>query len=368
MKNKGGSRWRTLLSILGVLLVFVFVAAIAPERGVAAQSLGATPRACIVWGCDECGGCGVLDIPSHVPWLPDPIFATVFNLNGGNVDNCLCAIFFWGTLQYIFNCDGNNYCQCCASILDRCDCTYFPNLLLPDPQKENYTFVGWHIRYCPEWSQDCLIDMCPFCNHYANVTLTSEEVRVLNISDILWWFWGGMFFYEGLPSYFPYRGFRYHEFIAQWQPSTTLNLPCATTNLARDILGSVMTASSEASGRPAIRANNGIREGAATQSWSATGIGQEWLMVDFGQVRNFNHIRIFQGGNRIADYSFEYSNDGVNWTIFHSGTRIMPATPAYYEFTHPTTIQARYVRLVSQRSNGVLPIVVFEFEVYYLPS
>jgi len=154
----------------------------------------------------------------------------------------------------------------------------------------------------------------------------------------------------------------HREFIAMWE-----NAPCPYRNLARDTEGSIMTASSYVAARPAIRANNGIHEGAATQSWAAVGVNQEWLQVDLGQVRNFNHIRIFQGGNRITDYSLEYSNDGIHWHQLHSGLRIMEQTPAYYEFIHNTTVQARYVRLLSERSIGVLPIVVFEFEVYYLP-
>ena len=128
-----------------------------------------------------------------------------------------------------------------------------------------------------------------------------------------------------------------------------------------------MSASSSQGVRTADRTNNGIREGAVTNSWFAAGIGQEWLMVDFAEQLNFNHIRIYQAANRIANYRFEYSNDGVNWTEFHSGNRIMEATPIHYAFTTPTTIQARYVRLFSENSIGVTPIAVFEFEVYFLP-
>jgi len=203
------------------------------------------------------------------------------------------------------------------------------------PEREGYTFLGWF-------------------NHLTNTIFSSEELGNTNAGVFL-----------GSSNHIIAT-----TFTAQWEETQTpkLNHPCATTNLARDILGSTMSASSFVHSRPYHRANNGIQSGAATQSWSATDIGHEWLQVDFGQVRNFNHIRIYQGGNRIADYRFEYSNDGVNWTTFHSGLRMMPATPAFYEYFHPTTIQARYVRLVSERSNGVLPIVVFEFEVYYNPG
>jgi len=138
-------------------------------------------------------------------------------------------------------------------------------------------------------------------------------------------------------------------------------------NLALNTQGAVMSASSAQGVRTADRANNGVREGAVTNSWSAAGVDQEWLMVDFGKQRNFNTVRNFQGGSRIMDYRFEHSNDGVNWTVFHSSpNRMLPATPAFYEVTTPATTQARFIRLVSERSSGAA-IAVFEFEVYYMP-
>jgi len=150
-------------------------------------------------------------------------------------------------------------------------------------------------------------------------------------------------------------------FYAIWQRIG--NLPCAETNLART---AAMSASSADGVRTADRANNGILTGAAN-SWSAASAGQEWLMADFGQPLNFNHINLYQGGNRIANYRFEHSNDGVNWTKFRSGARIMEQGATPYSFTTPSTITARYVRLFSANSFGVLPIVVFEFEIYYMP-
>jgi len=145
-----------------------------------------------------------------------------------------------------------------------------------------------------------------------------------------------------------------------WEPGNT---PYADTNLART---ATMSASSADGVRTANRANNGILTG-ATNSWAAAGAGQEWLMADFGQPLNFNHINLYQGGNRIANYRFEHSNDGVNWTEFRSGARIMEQGATPYSFTTPSTITARYVRLFSANSFGVLPIVVFEFEIYYMP-
>jgi len=145
----------------------------------------------------------------------------------------------------------------------------------------------------------------------------------------------------------------------------SVNNPCAYTNLALNTQGAVMIASSSQGVRTADRANNGVREGAATDSWSAAGVNQEWLMVDLGEQRNFNTVRIFQGGSRIMDYRFEHSNDEVNWTVFHSSpNRMLPATPAFYE-VEIMFAQARFIRLVSERSSGAA-IVVFEFEVYFI--
>jgi len=215
-------------------------------------------------------------------------------------------------------------------------------LVLPAPQgrtlwlnlifsmmRPGYSFVGW----CLEGDGSDLVQ------------------QVLWGTNVIWWTVTGP-----------------QTFYAIWQPDG--NTPCADTNLARDTRGAVMSASSVSTTQPvrtAERANNGITSGAVTNSWSADGPGQEWLMVDFGEQLNFNHIRIFQAGNRIANYRFEYSNDGVTWTQFHYGIRIMEQTPAFYEFRNPSTIQAQYVRLFSENSFGALPIAVFELEVYYMP-
>lgn len=149
-----------------------------------------------------------------------------------------------------------------------------------------------------------------------------------------------------------------------------LNLPCYDTNLARDIR-TVMTASSEVGPRRSpVFANNGVRHNTlvADFSWQAAGVGNEWLMADFGRQRNFNTVRIYQAGMRIRDYRFEYSNDGVTWNTFRAGHQIIVESPNYYEVRVPDTTQARFVRLFSERSNhATTGIAVWEFEVYYMP-
>ena len=193
---------------------------------------------------------------------------------------------------------------------------------VPQVRKPGYSFVGWY-------------------HEISDIVFTSAQVAEWFVTE---------------------RDF----FYAVWERDG--NTPCADTNLALNTRGAVMSASSSQGVRTADRANNGITSGAATNSWSAAGSGQEWLMVNFGERRNFNTVRIYQGGSRIMDYRFEHSNDGVNWTVFHSSpNRMLPATPAYYEVTVPATIQAQYIRLASGHSVSALPIVVFEFEVYYMP-
>jgi len=146
-----------------------------------------------------------------------------------------------------------------------------------------------------------------------------------------------------------------------------LNAPCQDTNLARDYLGAVMTASSEGPNRRAEFTNNGVHNSIA-DSWIAQGVAEEWLMVDFGKVNNFNTVRIYQAGTRIRDYRFEHSIDGVNWTVFHAGDHMLVQSPNHYEVRVGNAIQARFIRLVSSKSNhSITPIAIHEFEVYYLP-
>jgi len=145
------------------------------------------------------------------------------------------------------------------------------------------------------------------------------------------------------------------------------NLPCHDTNLACSSLGAEMTASSEHPQRPATLTNDGVTSGLPRYSWLAEGVGSEWLMVDFGQIRSFDAVRIYQAGMRISDYRFEYSVDGGHWNPFHQGSRMLVESPNHYEVRTENTIHAQFVRLYSGRSNyPTTPIAAFEFEVYYL--
>jgi|GEM_PF-4120612 len=140
--------------------------------------------------------------------------------------------------------------------------------------------------------------------------------------------------------------------------------PTPSINFAHGSTGATMSASSSANARPPSNANNGEKDGRAVNSWAAADSDLTWLRVDLGVQRNFNQIRIYQGGARITDYRLEYSNDGINWTYFHRNTgRMMTQHPDAYVYTHHTVITARFVRIISARSSGI-PIVIHEFEVY----
>ena len=268
----------------------------------------------------------------------------------------------------------------------------------PFPHRDGYNFAGWYceedgmqLRYTwtvdrprtfyarwqggmdpePEWHQIIF-------DPNGGLTHVGHEPMIHSVPDGYWLHYGseivpdpyragynfvGWYPEEGTPLRYGWTVDRSLIFYARWQ--LIGNTP-SDINLALNTQGAVMSASSAQGVRTADRANNGIREGAVTNSWSAAGVNQEWLMVDFGEQRNFNTVWIFQGGSRIMDYRFEHSNDGVNWTVFHSSpNRMLPATPAVYEVTTSATTQARFIRLVSERSSGAA-IVVFEFEVFYM--
>ena len=139
-------------------------------------------------------------------------------------------------------------------------------------------------------------------------------------------------------------------------------------NIARDINGGVMSASSESTVRRLARmANNG--NPSATEmvdnSWQPYGVGEEWLMVNFGVPRYFDIVRIHQFGPRIMNYRFEHSNDGINWTVFHTGTQMRTVVPDFYEVRLATAANAQFIRLFVGNSLNDTPVVVVEFEVFY---
>jgi len=227
------------------------------------------------------------------------------------------------------------------------DPVYYIDLLRIE-SRPGYEFDRW------EFFRGCCCDNCyDFSQHFNSMFIFEDE-------GITAWGWVETRFqlaFVPLPVRTVYAR-------AVWRQTATSNLPCNNTNLARQE-SVVMHSSSDAPPRFASNANNGILT--PQNGWSASGVGEEWLKVDFGEVQNFNHIRLYQASTRIANYVFEYSIDGDIWTPFHDGMRMMDAHPTPYLVTSLTTIQARYVRLTSGQAFGnTTPIVVIEFEVYYL--
>jgi len=176
--------------------------------------------------------------------------------------------------------------------------------------------------------------------------------------------------FELIRQYLVYNQFGANIVLGAPPFSLGSNQPCPDTNLARDYRGTVMTASSERLQRRAIYTNNGVRNHSQLiqHSWQADEADYEWLMADFGWVWSFNTVRIYQAGTRTRDYRLEYSINGIAWNTFHTGTHMLVQSPSYYEVRLPNRTQARFVRLVSERSNQpATPIAVFEFEVYFMP-
>ena len=147
------------------------------------------------------------------------------------------------------------------------------------------------------------------------------------------------------------------------------NLPDANLNLAHRDTGAVMGASSSHPARPATLANDGVRHSYPRYSWQAADVDAQYLYVDFGEVRNFNHVRIYQAGTRIRNFTFKYYADGT-WHPFFTGngSSIMVESPVSFDYRHGATIQSQRVKLHSaQSSQPLMPIAVFQFEVYYMP-
>ena len=153
------------------------------------------------------------------------------------------------------------------------------------------------------------------------------------------------------------------------------------TNIAYRGTGAVMDASStfnNSFNRMPWRANDGVYTPASLgESWQADGPQDmaQWLKVDFGEVREFNRVVIFQNGNRIRDYELEYSVDGVTWYPLSSGfiPALLPGPIPQvfiYDYTHTERVAGKYVRLnmgLSVAANG-MPVSIIEFKVYNMPS
>lgn len=146
------------------------------------------------------------------------------------------------------------------------------------------------------------------------------------------------------------------------------------SNIAYQRTGAVMGASSSLNlQRLPSWANNGISAPPlANQSWQAAepANAPQYLYVDFGEVREFNRVVIFQNGFRILGYRLSYSVDGITWNTFLDGDHLRLTTEAGvpFEHLHYERLAGRFVRLDIDLSINVTPVSIFEFEVYNMPE
>ena len=121
-------------------------------------------------------------------------------------------------------------------------------------------------------------------------------------------------------------------------------------NLAED---KDITASSQASGRPASRANDGNRN----TYWQSDNGGSAWLRIDFGEATELGYAIYYEEeGSNIADYTIEYSPDDTGWTVVPDLSKNASAAT----FT-PTS--ARYFRL-RVTSSGSTDVAIEELRMY----
>ncbi|MCL2400391.1 MAG: discoidin domain-containing protein [Defluviitaleaceae bacterium] len=158
---------------------------------------------------------------------------------------------------------------------------------------------------------------------------------------------------------------------------TPTNPRCELTNLARDYRGAVMSASSSLNAaRNAAWTNNGIRYVLPPlplphPSWQALTDGPEYLMVDFGEIKEFNRVVIFQNAHRIRNYALEYSIDGAIWYALTQGNNFAQTNSygiSFLDYMHHERVAGQFVRLRIGHSSLATPVSVFEFEVYNMPN
>ncbi len=107
-------------------------------------------------------------------------------------------------------------------------------------------------------------------------------------------------------------------------------------------LGSQVSASSVWSA--AYRANQ-VADGNHQSRWAATSASGQWLQLDLGHAQTLAVLGFNEYQSRISDYTFEYSLDGQQWQIAHTGSKptSLRDTPTRIELAKP--IHARFVKL-----------------------
>ncbi|RYD91046.1 MAG: discoidin domain-containing protein, partial [Sphingobacteriales bacterium] len=95
--------------------------------------------------------------------------------------------------------------------------------------------------------------------------------------------------------------------------------------------------------------------------WSiAAATENEWYKVDLGSVENISRIDIYWEGAYASDYALQVSTDDVNFT-----TVFATSTSTGGDVSHTfTAVDARYVKILLNKSALPYPMSFWEFEIY----
>ncbi|MBQ4528748.1 MAG: discoidin domain-containing protein [Clostridia bacterium] len=84
--------------------------------------------------------------------------------------------------------------------------------------------------------------------------------------------------------------------------------------------------------------------------WAAEGVGQ-WIIYDFGQLREFSELKVgwFKGETRKYNFEIQFSEDGAKWiTVFNGTNSGTTGEPETYTFE---PLNARYLKIVGKANN-----------------
>lgn len=145
-------------------------------------------------------------------------------------------------------------------------------------------------------------------------------------------------------------------FLVAFISASIMSYAAGEVNFALASEGSSATASS-GNASLAIDGDNGSR-------WESAQTDDEWFLLDMGQSRTFNYIKIKWEGAYARKFQLLASADGETFTAFYTETNLDHSDWQVLYFETPTT--ARYIKYQGIERATQWGQSFFEFEVYYL--
>lgn len=96
--------------------------------------------------------------------------------------------------------------------------------------------------------------------------------------------------------------------------------------------------------------------------WESASTDPQWLVVDLGEVKNINAIKIYWEAANAKDYTLSFSSDGVSYSNVLSYTDMAEGTRT--DLISNLDINCRYIRLDGTARNLTYGYSIWEFEVY----